>query len=207
MPLSVILKKETDLPVSVFNNKKSDIARVQILKFLQDEKSKNPDKEYLFEKDVRGKPQIEVSKYSGDLISYGVSISHSYPYVLSVLHKDKFFVGCDIERIRSLKDSFVSSFLNNQEISFAKKNIHGYDAGVIFAWTIKESILKAMGVGIRISPKRVTIESILEGGKVGEYSVRLDESCFNCCVEEIMYLDGFVMTIVTIAVLPENFSL
>lgn len=199
MASTFILYKENKDSSVVFQEEKSKIAFSEIVSLLKNTTKSTPYVSCSLEKDKNGKPWGKIKLSSGGVVTYGVSISHSYPYVLCSINTEEKNIGCDIERIRVLKDDFVQSFLSEKEIVVIKNSVYEYDTGVIFAWAVKESILKAMGTGIHIHPKRLSVESILENEKKeGNYIVTLDEENICICIQKTFFLEGFVGVILTL---------
>lgn len=193
-----LYKENEDSEIS-FREKKSKIAFLEIVALLESTKQSTPAISYELEKDKNGKPWGKINVSSGEAITYGASISHSYPYVLCAIDTVNKNIGCDVESVRVLKDDFVQSFLSEEEIVAIKNSAYGYDDGVTFAWTIKESILKALGTGIHIHPKRLSVESVLEVDmKVGVYIGFLDGEKICIRIQKIFLLENFVGVVLTL---------
>lgn len=78
-----------------------------------------------------------------------ISISHCDGYSLSAVSLTK--AGVDIESIRHFNDNFLRSFLTEREYLAVKEN----PVLATLSWSIKESYLKALGLGLRRHPKSV----------------------------------------------------
>lgn len=148
-------------------------------------------------KDDAGKPSGLVLE-NGQAIIHAVSLSHCYPYIYAVAAKDARSIGCDIERARSYTQTFCNAFLSSHEYHYASRNPRGFAYGVTLAWALKESILKALGVGIRLHPRKVDVHMILENEGLGSYMITIDEKPVECRVEKILYLEGYIATVVSL---------
>ena len=85
-------------------------------------------------KDIHGKPFLRER-------SFPISVSHSYPYVSAIIHKDK-EVGIDLEKLKNDKIQRISKkFTNAQEYAFASN-----DPRILtLIWCAKESLYKLHG--------------------------------------------------------------
>lgn len=145
-------------------------------------------KEDLFSirKDIFGKPS---GYYGAKEQLCSVSLSHSFPYVYACVSEEHAYVGCDIERLRPFRKGVL--FLTQQEKACHPK-VFGRDRFVTLAWTLKESILKALGTGIRINPKSIDVSEVLKKQKKGQYSILINSQKCEMYLEEILDLQGFV---------------
>ena len=112
------------------------------------------------EKEPLGKPQGRVA---GRSASVAVSISHAFPFSLSVATlREQVALGTDIERIRDFRKSTWQAFVTAAEkayIARAPKTEQSYLRTL--AWSLKESVLKMLGIGIRMHPRHVDISTLL----------------------------------------------
>jgi phosphopantetheinyl transferase len=83
------------------------------------------------------------------------SISHSYGLGIGAVAP--FRIGVDIEKIRPHKDSLATYIAEDKELDLVQDFFHSHTDKITLVWTIKESVMKALGVGFKISPKRVKI--------------------------------------------------
>ena len=74
-------------------------------------------------------------------------------------------VGVDVERLMPLPGAFSRYFLHPSE----EEALRGWDdplTASLAAWTIKEAVLKALGVGLTVPPKAVIIGDMTPAGCV-----------------------------------------
>jgi len=81
------------------------------------------------------------------------TISHSFGYVIATI--DNKLVGIDIEKIRYHKRELIDYVLLPEELKYVlDKNPN---LTVTKTWVIKEAVLKAIGIGFKLSPRKVNI--------------------------------------------------
>jgi phosphopantetheinyl transferase len=68
-----------------------------------------------------------------------------------------FRIGVDVEKIRPHKDSLANYIAGSDELSLVQGFFNDQTDKITLIWTIKESVMKALGVGFKISPKQVKI--------------------------------------------------
>jgi 4'-phosphopantetheinyl transferase len=97
---------------------------------------------------------------TGQLFSPGsglhVSLAHSGDAALAAVARRP--IGIDLEEVRKKPDTLLDYILSDME----KDHVYKLDVPdshrLFLCWTLKESVLKGLGVGLRSSPKKVTIE-------------------------------------------------
>ena len=152
-------------------------------------------------KDLKGKPWAHRINDQAGFPPLSVTTSHSYPYIYSAATTSNMLIGCVVERVQYFEDFFLSSLLHENERSFVKKkrgHFRNHVATII--WAVKESILKALGTGLRIHPKRLDVSSILRGKENGDYSIFLDTKKISCRVITLTHKDGFIFCCVEVPV-------
>lgn len=85
---------------------------------------------------------------------YCLTISHTDDRAvatLSVIRHDG-YVGIDIERARYFSQSFAQAFLTDREYDQA---LHLGQTYMLQCWCYKEAYLKAVGIGLRLHPRRI----------------------------------------------------
>lgn len=132
--------------------------------------------------------KIEINRF-GKPVSHNIQFnqSHSQRYYALVCSHSSFNVGVDIEDFsRNVRMSELAEhFFHEEEQSTWKKL--GEDRTFWFqVWTIKEAVLKAHGVGIRLNLKTLNtqanpenLEGIVDHEKIGRFyyqSLKLKES-------------------------------
>lgn len=102
--------------------------------------------EVLFEKNTYGKP------YTISQPQYHFNISHSGKWVVCAFdHKP---IGVDVELIKPIDLAVMKRFYSDMEIAYVLKHPIAEQLGLFYKiWTLKESYLKALGIGIRVSLK------------------------------------------------------
>lgn len=83
------------------------------------------------------------------------SIGHSYG--LGVGAVASFRIGVDVEKVRPHKDSLANYISEADELSIVQDFFNTQMDKITLVWTIKESVMKALGVGFKISPRQVKI--------------------------------------------------
>jgi phosphopantetheinyl transferase len=114
------------------------------------------------EEDVLGRPR---GRIHGDSSSVAVSISHAFPFALACAVADDIALGIDIERIRNFATNTREAFLTTAEktiIANAPPKKKKYLPTL--CWSLKESVLKALGTGLRVHPRQVDISRLLTDG-------------------------------------------
>ncbi|MCK9330763.1 MAG: 4'-phosphopantetheinyl transferase superfamily protein [Candidatus Cloacimonetes bacterium] len=99
-----------------------------------------------------GKPRIK------DFPDFYFNISHSGDYV--VLSSADFEVGIDIEKKDGSLINIMQSYLTNEEYNLISDlNQDQINHKLYEFWTIKESIMKATGLGFRLHPLQIQVQS------------------------------------------------
>ncbi|MFH0974432.1 MAG: 4'-phosphopantetheinyl transferase superfamily protein [Spirochaetota bacterium] len=118
---------------------------------------------------VTGRPLVFIKDGSSPNGSseYHVSISHTEGVAASLVSNkmDCKGIGIDIERIEERDTSLLNVAFTEQEISKLLKNFSGQNGNtkIIFEnnvakyWSIKEAVMKCMGVGVNIDLKDIEI--------------------------------------------------
>jgi len=127
----------------------------------------------VIEKDAIGQPY---GRIPGDYPRVTVSISHSFPFALATATvSDGVALGSDIERIRDFAPSMWETFLTSAEkkiIADAPAQNRAYLRTL--CWSLKESVLKAIGIGLRMHPGRVDVAHILVEKRISHMSIGID---------------------------------
>ena len=99
-----------------------------------------------------------------------LAITHTKDFVAAVVASNA-RVGVDAEySTRDLSEEFTRGVFTGEELELAAGSSDGPVALIRF-WCAKESVSKALGVGIRYSPKELTVDSFEPDS--GELSVSL----------------------------------
>jgi 4'-phosphopantetheinyl transferase len=122
--------------------------------------------------DALGKPSARVGERGAPV---ALSISHAFPFALAVATRDDVALGVDIERIRDFSEHTWRAFLTPAEKEFiaAAPKARRRELRTL-AWSLKEAVLKALGVGLRMHPAHVDIAPFLEstGDRQGTVQIR-----------------------------------
>ncbi len=103
-------------------------------------------KEYgLRERDVRILTSERGKPYLPDYPNIHFNLSHSGEMALAVFDEKE--IGCDIERIRPIKEGIVKRCFSKEEQNYIEK-AKDKDEAFTRVWVYKESFIKALGVGL-----------------------------------------------------------
>ena len=125
------------------NLKPVDRSEVLVSSFLEDSKNEFP--AYQYKKLSNGKPYLQV-----DNSTIGLSISHTFEYILVGINKNG-EIGIDVEKKDRKIHPKLSERIKNQGDHFLQ------DISTLRIWTIKESILKLTGSGLRTNMSNIEI--------------------------------------------------
>lgn len=129
-------------------------------------------------KDSLGKPWIIVDDKS-NLVP--VSISHKNQFVFVYAGMFEQYVGVDVEEIKIFSDVLMNGFLTQEEKNYLGKIPKSeFLKTVTKIWCIKESILKAIGCGLRMRPKRINVVNLLDLQEGGKNVFEIDNEIFMC---------------------------
>lgn len=129
-----------------------------------------------------GKPEIEGLHFN---------ISHAENFVICSVSENP--VGCDIEKIRSIKSGFEKRFFTQNEVSYLDKFSGEEKLKQFFRlWTMKESYMKFTGEGMKLALNRfefniedsvkVFRDGVLCSCFIKEYEIL--DYCISICSEE-----------------------
>jgi 4'-phosphopantetheinyl transferase len=107
-----------------------------------------------------GAPEAYLDGQSLDLV---LSISHSAGLAAAAIAPAGTALGCDLERIRSLRPATVHDHFTDAERDFVESRID--DERSLLAtlvWSAKESALKALRSGMRLDTRDVEVETPFE---------------------------------------------
>lgn len=126
-----------------------------------------------------GKPEIEGLYFN---------LSHSYDKVVCVISEMP--VGCDIEKIKDVKDSIAERFFTENEIQYLNQFQGDRKRDEFYRlWTMKESYMKMTGEGMSLGLDR--FEFVFSKDKV---SVIRDGKMLSCSVKEYE-VPGYKLTV------------
>ena len=109
------------------------------------------------ENEPRGAPFF--ASPQGERLPFTLSISHRGERAFCALSTyPEQRLGVDIERIEARATAFLEDYFTPQERSYAARlEEPRRDAWVTLAWSLKEAVLKALGEGLRVDPRRVEL--------------------------------------------------
>jgi phosphopantetheinyl transferase len=93
-----------------------------------------------------------------------LSLSHASGWGAAAAHV-RLRVGVDVEPLRPVPDAFSRYFLSPEE----RSALDGWEdptTASLAAWAVKEAIVKALGCGLSIPPRAVTITALDTEGRV-----------------------------------------
>ncbi len=109
-------------------------------------------------RDDKGKPRA-IGGWRDDLTTnLDVAIAHTAQFVIAIAAANA-HVGVDVESVaRNLSEEFVNGVFTPEELEVAMCGANSAQTLIRF-WCAKEAVSKALGTGIRYSPKEMTISS------------------------------------------------
>ncbi len=141
--------------------------------------------------DSLGKPYAELAHQAGKKVG-SISLTHSNGLAMAAAASESNFVGfgIDIEKIEQRSESWVNDYFDESEIRIAGDGPDRWRT-LNAIWSLKESGLKALGVGLRFDLKDVVVSELDECGKAriefrnqaGEAIDRLEFSDIEAWVE------------------------
>ncbi|MGN0846601.1 MAG: 4'-phosphopantetheinyl transferase superfamily protein [Kiritimatiellia bacterium] len=122
-------------------------------------------------RDDSGKPH-PLGRWKDDHLttSIDLAIAHTAQFVVAVVASNA-RVGVDVEsRDRDLSEEFTRGVFTPEELELAVRAVNAPSAVIRF-WCAKEAVSKALGTGIRYSPRELIVDSFQ--AETGEMTVRL----------------------------------
>ena len=163
-------RKEKILSYQFENGRKESLGSALMLQKVLSKNNLNP--QYI-KYGKNGKPEIEGLHFN---------ISHAENFVICSVSENP--VGCDIEKIRSIKSGFEKRFFTQNEVSYLDKFSGEEKLKQFFRlWTMKESYMKFTGDGMKLALNR--FEFIIEDS----VKVFRDGILIPCFIKEYEFLD------------------
>ncbi len=124
-----------------------------------------PDFETLASIDIRttecGSPEVLLT---GKRAEVDISLSHSNQIAMCVLGPKGIQLGCDLERVERRSKNFVEDYFTiDEQACIASAPLAQREQLVNILWSAKESVLKALHVGLRESTNRVQVLRVSGG--------------------------------------------
>jgi len=148
---SKLSKYELDEYCNLTECKQEDflLGRIALKQSLSSYTGKDFDQTVTIKNSKSGRPYINGKN------DFFCSISHSYGHGIGIV--SPFKVGADIEKVRP-HDRFLLNYIADiEEINLVSDFFGNQTDVVTLIWVIKESVMKGVGVGLKIPPKQVTI--------------------------------------------------
>ena len=117
------------------------------------------------------------------------NLSHSKNTAIAVISSKE--VGCDVEKLRKYNEKIANTYFSKDENEFINKS-EDKDESFTRIWTLKESFLKAVGIGliqnmneISIIPNDISIEikQNIDDRKWIFKEIKLDDNYISICEE------------------------
>jgi phosphopantetheine--protein transferase-like protein len=111
----------------------------------------------------KGQPYIQ-AMLNNEKIIFNASVSHC-KQCMSICMSDKGLIGIDIEEVRQIDKSVVERLFSEsdleciEKLSNYNKEFYWHKAFTVI-WTIKESCMKALGIGLKLGFNSVIIKNI-----------------------------------------------
>ena len=154
----------------------------------------------IIESDIKlnehGKPYTDAKKIH-------FSISHSGEYAAAAVSNGE--IGIDIELVKKRNYKLAKKICTADEYKWL---LEDYEAGFFKLWTLKESVLKAVGTGFSSSPKNFSLMPYLMNGEcinAGNMKLYADSISYgDYCISAACEDEFFGIDIVTVGYDPIN---
>lgn len=120
--------------------------------------------------DDLGKPQLAYANISQP---YSISISHRDPYVAIAIRNDAIPFGIDLERIEPKNEAFYNDYFTAAEQEQFRNGTGRREDLACTFWSAKESIIKALGTGLRTDVRTIHIRPHSDEFEGNEYEYGL----------------------------------
>ncbi len=103
------------------------------------------------------------------------SLGHSYSWGIGAVSSQP--IGVDIEKVRTHKNDLLEYIADKKEIETLQDQFTDVPNLITAIWTLKEAVLKGLGVGFEMPPKKLRIYSQRDGSYLIEVkrSSKVDE--------------------------------
>ncbi len=110
--------------------------------------------------DDGGRPRVHLTDGGDPSEDVSLSISHSGGIGFVAVRRGAAPLGCDVERIESRSDAFVTDYFTGPERE-AVEGLSGADRSVLttLVWSGKEAALKVLGEGLRMDTRSVEVNT------------------------------------------------
>ena len=94
--------------------------------------------------------------WRGQPLPLELSISHRSGWGLCALAREAMLVGCDLEVVEARSNAFVEDYFTiGEQAALRAVPAVGRDRSVTALWAAKESVLKALRIGLRADTRRI----------------------------------------------------
>lgn len=112
-----------------------------------------------------GAPRIHLD---GRILDIPISLSHSGPRAFCVLSDSDIRLGCDLEMVEPRSRPFEETYFCESELNWLDQCDQAErDRYVTLIWSAKESVLKALHVGLMADTRRVVVRQPVSSNKKG----------------------------------------
>lgn len=109
---------------------------------------------------VSGAPELLLEGHSAKV---GISLSHRAGVALCAIGPLEPPFGCDLETIEPRSDAFVADYFTDKEKTLIERALPQDRIELIaLLWSAKESVLKALRIGLRADTRSVCVDSLRE---------------------------------------------
>lgn len=120
------------------------------------------DRQTLTQIEIRAAPSGAPEVFLNDeSLQSTISLSHSSGRAICAAAAGEVALGCDLERIESRSDAFVSDYFTAEEQALIRRSKPADRAALItLIWSAKESALKALNAGLRLDTRSVMVSPV-----------------------------------------------
>lgn len=93
----------------------------------------------------------------GEWPALSLSLSHSEGFGFAVATPSDVRIGCDVESVVPHTDAFIDDYFTDTETLWIRERPDDRDLRATLAWSLKESVLKALGEGLRLDTRFVCL--------------------------------------------------
>ena len=118
-----------------------------------------------------GAPKVWLA---GQLAAISISLSHRHGVAVCAVAQPGTMLGCDLELVEPRSDAFLADYFTPDEQKFvALSPAAERDKVANLFWSAKESALKALGMGLRLDSRSVSVRAVEGFSLPGDRSDRI----------------------------------
>ncbi|MEW6349527.1 MAG: SDR family NAD(P)-dependent oxidoreductase [Thermodesulfobacteriota bacterium] len=120
--------------------------------------------EICVEPDDMGKPSVKLS--GREPWKGAVSLTHSNGMAMAAVSApgDLAGLGIDVERVEARSDAWAEDYFTPEELALADRSGNRHKT-LTMLWSLKEAALKALGIGLRVDLKEISVVNLNEHGR------------------------------------------